>query len=333
MGRMPRIHIEGGLYFITSRGGQGSQLFRDDADYAQYLELLSRYKKEHNFKLFSYILMPNYLHLLIEPATGTTISDIMHVINSTYTKYFNARYKRRGHVFQGRYKATLAEKASSLNELTRYMHLVPIMAKATGRPEDYRWSSYRTYTGMEKDALGIGADLKEVLNAFSPDPAEQARLYKEYVESALPRKLEELNKRLQTSWILGSKVFADEVKKRLKEDVKKEEEEKEKAWVEGRPHKVFLVAGSVTILILIIFTFFLYRTKLGFESKLEKKESEFIERLGEEKRKLRQDLDEKYRADTVSYQAMQKRLELEKKKTKEMEEKAKGMAEDKNKSR
>lgn len=324
MGRMPRIHIEGGLYLITTRGDHGEELFKDDIDRSQYLELLSKYKEQYSFKLFSYVLMPTFVHLLIELAPGTTISEIMHVLNSTYTKYFNSRYNRRGHLFQGRFKSSLVEKTTYLTELTRYIHLVPVIGRLAGRPEGYRWSSYPIYIGKEKDLVGMEGDTKEVLNSFSTNTDKHVRLYESFMESVAIDKLDQLRKRLQASWILGSKVFIEGVKSKLKEDEEKEQEEKKRAWVESRPHKVFLVAGGITILILAIVTLYLYRANMGlvtmFERALEKKETEFIEKLRSEKDVLRRDLDEKYRADKVSYKAMQKRLEIEKEKAKEMEE-------------
>ena len=50
---------------------------------------------------------------------------------------------------------------------------------------------------------------------------------------------------------------------------------------------------------------------------------EFKLKLAKERDTIQKALDEKYRADKVSYEAMAKRLELEKKKVKELEEKLK----------
>ena len=320
---MPRIHIEGGLYLVTTRGGYGEELFKDDIDRAQYLELLSKYKEQFRFKIFSYVLMPAFVHLFIELAAGTTISDIMHVINTNYTKYFNSRYNRRGHLFRGRFKSCLVEKVTYLKEATRYTHRVPVQAGAAYNAADYKWSSYPVYIGTQKDMVGMGGDIKEVLNSLSSDPAAQIRLYKELMESTTKSKEDEFKKKLQTAWVIGSKIFVDGVKNRLKEDTKVEQQEKKREWVASKPHKTFITAGSTAIAILAVFTIYLYRANLGlvnvFETTLETKETEFIEKLKSEKKKLTQDLSEKYRADMVSFQAMKRRFEAEKEKAKEME--------------
>ncbi|MBL7069818.1 MAG: transposase [Candidatus Omnitrophica bacterium] len=325
MGRKPRIHIEGGLYFVTTRGDHAEALFKDDIDRAQYLELLSRYKGQYGFKLFAYILMPAFIHLIIEIPPGTTISEIMHVLNSTYTKYFNGRYNRKGHLFQGRFKSVLVEKSEYLAALTRYTHLVPVEGRMADKAEGYKWSSYPFYMGMDKDFVGMEGDARELLANLSQETNEQKRLYKEFIESIDKAGFDSLKKQLQGSWILGSKGFVEGVKEKLKEDEKREEEEKKKAWIKSRPHKIFILAGSIAVVVLTVVTLYLYRANIGlvrmFKTTLEEKEAEFIDKLKSERDFIQEDLSEKYRADMVSYQAMQKRLEIEKKKTREMEKK------------
>ncbi|HHO76709.1 MAG TPA: addiction module toxin RelE, partial [Deltaproteobacteria bacterium] len=46
-------------------------------------------------------------------------------LNGGYTGYFNRKYNRVGHLFQGRYKAILVEGERYLVELSRYVHLNP----------------------------------------------------------------------------------------------------------------------------------------------------------------------------------------------------------------
>jgi len=86
MPRLPRVNIEGSLYYITSRGGSNKPLFYDNQDFEIYRELLSRYKDQFKFKLFAYVLMASHIHLLIELTGSATISEIMHSINSLYTQ-------------------------------------------------------------------------------------------------------------------------------------------------------------------------------------------------------------------------------------------------------
>ena len=150
MGRFPRVYIEGVLYYVTSKGGHGQDTFTHLDDYKEYVELIDKYKKQYGFNLFSYALMPNHLHMLIELKENIGISNIMHDINSLYTKKFNSRYNRKGHLFQERFKAVIAEKEAHLLQLVRHIHLNPVRMGMVEKPEDYPHSSHNKYLDQDK---------------------------------------------------------------------------------------------------------------------------------------------------------------------------------------
>lgn len=299
---MPRIHIDGGLYLITTRGVHGGQLYRDEADYAEYMGLLSRYKEQYKFKIYSYVLMPTYLHLFIELAPGTTTSEIMHVMSSTYTKYFNARHSRRGHLFEGRFKSILIEKSTHLAELTRYIHLLPVWGGVTNVPEDHKWSSYTVYTGAEKGLPGMRDDIREVLEHFSQEPQEQVHLYKGFTASATDTEMDSMRKKIHASWIIGSKTFIDNIKNRLAEDAKKKEAEEEKTWIQSPSNRLFLTYGLAVLLLLGVFAVYLHRINVGlvkeFESMRIKQEEEFMEQLSDVRDRVKRELEAKYKKST-----------------------------------
>jgi hypothetical protein len=66
----------------------------------------------------------------------------MHYVNGAYTTYFNIKWARSGHLFQGRFKAILVEKDEYAKELSRCIHLNPVRAKMVQAPEQYAWTSY-----------------------------------------------------------------------------------------------------------------------------------------------------------------------------------------------
>jgi len=65
----------------------------------------------------------------------------MHGLNGSYTGYFNRKYRRAGHLLQGRYRAILVDKDEYLLPLSRYVHLNPVRAGIVESPEKYPWSS------------------------------------------------------------------------------------------------------------------------------------------------------------------------------------------------
>ena len=98
--------------------------------------------------------MDNHYHLILETPKGNLLK-VMHGINGRYTGYFNRKYGRVGHLFQGRYRGIVIDKDSYLIVLSRYVHLNPVRARVVERPEQYRWSSYRGYIGREKESAWV----------------------------------------------------------------------------------------------------------------------------------------------------------------------------------
>ncbi|MBU1124892.1 MAG: transposase, partial [Candidatus Omnitrophica bacterium] len=126
MPRLPRIHISNALYYITANGNLGENIFLDEKDYAMYAELLKKYKEQYGFRLFSFCLIPGTLSLLFElKGEEDSVSMVMHDINSSYTRYFNGRYNRRGHLFRERFKSVIVEKGPYLAKVLRYIHQRP----------------------------------------------------------------------------------------------------------------------------------------------------------------------------------------------------------------
>ena len=127
MGRPLRIEYPGALYHITSRGNERKKIFLEDADKIKFLEILEDYHNRFNILIHSYILMDNHYHLVVETPKGN-LTKIMHGVNGRYTGSFNRKYRRSGHLFQGRYKGILVDKDAYLVQLSRYVHLNPVRA-------------------------------------------------------------------------------------------------------------------------------------------------------------------------------------------------------------
>lgn len=264
MPRQPRIYIEGALYYVTSKGNQNRNLFNDKIDYENYLELLAKYKKEHGFKLFAFALLPEHLHLLIELKSNVTISAIMHDLNSLYTKVYNGRYQRKGHLFQGRFKSVLIEKSGHLTELTRYVHSNPIRSGTVARPQDYPFSSYHLYTLDENTVNAVNElrvpdirkETEEVFSHFSQENKQKA--YMDFVNAAGDKENFATARSLHRKAFVGSKSFIEDIKKKIEEASKEEQGVR----VRSRPYKIFIGIGTLLIIALGVTTFYLYSSNL-----------------------------------------------------------------------
>jgi REP element-mobilizing transposase RayT len=329
---MPRIYIEGSLYYITLEGDRGCLLFKDGRDKEKYLRLLSHYKKKYKFKLFSFLLLPDKIFLLLEPTAFATISKIMHALNSNYSKYFNNKYNLRGHLFKERYKAKLAEKELYLLELSRYIHLLPRKLNLVRQSGNYKWSSYPLY-------LNSSNELNLYLSRFNLRLERKdfdyfcgrREAYQKFVEAASREEINKFGKKIYRRRILGKKSFVDRAKKICaeKKNKAKPSQPKEVAYqatkavndfsqnfyqkAKKRPRLVLvsllLVFFTGAAYLSVSYVFQLKRTmnqaltlKQAGQARLEEK----VESLREE---VKKELGEKYRADIISYRAMKAQFE------------------------
>jgi hypothetical protein len=123
-----------------------------------------------------------HYHLLLETPDGN-LSQIMRHINGAYTTYFNVKRKRAGHLFQGRYKAILVEFDEYAMELTRYIHLNPVRAGMVALPEEYIWSSYRSYIGLSPAPAWLRQEA--ILAYFGNSATNAKQRYWSFVEDLL----------------------------------------------------------------------------------------------------------------------------------------------------
>jgi putative transposase len=207
MARRPRVYFPGALYHIIARGNQKQTIFFDERDFRTYLSYLSEYKTKYSFYLYAFALMKNHCHLLLE-VKEVPLSKIMQVLQFRYTRYFNKRYRKVGHLFQGRYKAILCDKETYLLELVRYIHLNPVRAGVVRDPEDYPWTGHMAYSRKRKENL---IDAAMVLSQFSRKRSLARKQYRQFVADGKNRGHEQKYYRVKDQRFLGEDEFVEEI--------------------------------------------------------------------------------------------------------------------------
>jgi putative transposase len=94
--------------------------------------------------------MPTHIHLILLQLKEQGISRFINLALKSYSKYFNTKYKRKGPLWEGRFKNVLVETNEQFLHLTRYLHLNPTTAFLDSKPEKWSFSSYREYLGLTK---------------------------------------------------------------------------------------------------------------------------------------------------------------------------------------
>lgn len=175
-----RIIFEGAIYHITQRAPCRELVFVEDSDYLKYLYILKKTTKKFNLDIYCFILMPNHLHILLK-INKKNLSQAMKYLFQTYAIYFNNKYNRKGHVFCGRYRASLCNDDNYLLAASLYIHLNPYKAGLIQQYDDYRWSSLSLYAKRSKKTF---VKFKEVLLLLNADIKKARQNYNNMLETS-----------------------------------------------------------------------------------------------------------------------------------------------------
>lgn len=184
-----REEVQGAYYHVIARGNNREYIFNKDIDKGYFLKLLNESRQTMRYKLIGYVLMDNHYHLLIQ-TMDIKLEKIMHKVNNKYSKYFNAIYERCGHVFQGRYKASLIQDERYLIKVLSYIHQNPVKAGICKRVEDYKWSSDKFY---RRNLNGL-IETKVINEIINKGFKESGKNYKEIMDEFEETDYEKLNK-------------------------------------------------------------------------------------------------------------------------------------------
>ncbi len=172
MARPLRIEYPHAFYHLIARGQRRDVIFYADDDRQEFLERLKETVGKYKLRVHAYVLMNNHYHLLLETPLGN-LSTAMHFFHASYTNWFRTKHRLVGSIFQGRFKSILVEKDAYLLELSAYIHLNPVRAGISERPEEYVWSSFGGYCARNNQDFPYTREVREA--------AGGRKLYREFV--------------------------------------------------------------------------------------------------------------------------------------------------------
>ncbi|MDX6770283.1 MAG: transposase [Elusimicrobiota bacterium] len=172
MPRNPRAANPNGLLHVISRGVERRMIYADDADRRIFIDFMRESFERASVRLFSYCLMGNHFHLLLDMRSGP-IGIPMHLLLTRYAHHFNQRHKRVGHLFQNRFNAIPCLEQRHFITILTYIHLNPVRAGLVKKPGLWRWSSHRDLISGSREVLHLddlpdstGMTLDEVRSGY-----------------------------------------------------------------------------------------------------------------------------------------------------------------------
>lgn len=205
--------VPGEHYHIFNRGNNKQLIFFNNKDRARFLFLIvylqspivfynlgrqtSYFVKNQAFnivdekiqqilrgryvELVNFVMMPNHFHATVCELKENGIAQYMQRVLCAYTKYFNTKYKKTGHLFQGPYKAVHIENNDQLLYLSTYIHRNPReMSEWKNKELAYLWSSYQDYSKENRWNELLKQDI--IIQQFS-----NRNEYKDFVETSIAK--------------------------------------------------------------------------------------------------------------------------------------------------
>lgn len=198
-----------------SRGNERQDIFRCDDDRKMFLDLIGDFSERFEIDVFAYVLMDNHFHLLLRTREAN-LPKAMQWLGTTYTRKFNNRHDRSGHLFQGRYKSILVENDQYMLHLSCYIHRNPLRAGIISRLADYRWSSYPSYGYARKTPKWLDTSL--ILNLMTNSRTDPHLEYREKVQQ-YSDETKNIWEDVENGLIYGSEDFVTDIRSRfLSED-------------------------------------------------------------------------------------------------------------------
>ncbi len=209
MARQPRLDLAGIPQHIVQRGNNRQVCFADDADYLHYRQELGEAALKHGCDIHAYVLMTNHVHLLLTPHEPGAASRLMQAIGRRYVGCFNARYRRTGTLWEGRFKSALVDSERYVLACYRYIELNPVRAAMVAIPAEYRWSSHaRNAAGAHEPRITPHA----AYLALGPTAADRASAYRQlFAETVSDAELTDLRAHTQQQKAWGSDRFREQI--------------------------------------------------------------------------------------------------------------------------
>jgi putative transposase len=140
MAHKKRIFIRNSLYHIYNRGNNKEDIFKRREDKAYFINLLYEYRKRLDIYLDSITIMQNHYHLIIRTGRDPYIvSKYMQRVATAYAMYYNNKYKRTGHVFEGRYNCNYLRFKKDAINARHYIKQNAVKEGYVKKADNYPW--------------------------------------------------------------------------------------------------------------------------------------------------------------------------------------------------
>jgi len=141
MPRTARGIAAGFCYHVINRANNKARIFHDYSDYAAFVGLIAAAQLRNPVALLAACLMPNHVHLVLQPAADRDIARWMHWLFTSHVGRHHRKFQTGGRLWQGRFRASAVQRDSHLLIVMRYVERNALRARLVSRAEDWPWGS------------------------------------------------------------------------------------------------------------------------------------------------------------------------------------------------
>jgi putative transposase len=184
MPRQARLDAPGVLHHIMIRGIERRKIFINDGDREDFLERLSKLLPRTETACYAWGFIPNHAHFLFRTGLAP-LATVMRRVLTGYVVSFNRRHKRRGQLFQNRYKSIVCQEDAYLKELVRYIHLNPVRAGIVPGIKELNKYPYCGHSALVGKKERPWQDVMYVLGCFDRTAGQAKKAYLRFMEKGI----------------------------------------------------------------------------------------------------------------------------------------------------
>ncbi len=144
------------IYHIYNRGNGKEKIFFNNNNYYYFLKQYHRYLFDL-LDTFAYCLLKNHFHLLVRPKIDAPelISEQFRKFFISYSMAVNIQEKRKGNLFQRRFKRKLISDEKYFYSAVYYIHSNPVHHNIFKDLTQYKFSFYDSIINNNDDRLCV----------------------------------------------------------------------------------------------------------------------------------------------------------------------------------
>lgn len=145
-------------FFVTAKTAQGKALLQSERMANLFIEVLRSYKKDSRMKVHEFLVMRNYVELIISVYGETTIEQALRRIKGKFVYHATLKFEIRGWIWDREMKLTPIRSRADFLKHKSAMEQAPVNAALAESADDPYCSAYLRKRNAAAKAVGLPSE-------------------------------------------------------------------------------------------------------------------------------------------------------------------------------